>query len=232
MGVMKSIVRRGRRLRGWLLGKCEADAHAARVATWYRSGGNDLLFREHDLHTASLVVDAGGYRGEWSAEIFARYGSTIHLLEPVPQFVQQLEQRFGRNSKITIHPFALGNRNEWHDIYINEDGSSMYQEDGEGVRIKVVRASEFFRSFESQGVDLLKINVEGAEYDLVEDLLNSGLIECVRKVQVQFHDFVPGATERMRAIQNRLSRTHELVFQYEFVWEAWQRKRAVMLAAS
>ena len=40
---------------------------------------------------------------------------------------------------------------------------------------------------------------------------------------MQFHEEVlSDAPERMRAIQARLARTHELTFQSEFVWETWR----------
>jgi hypothetical protein len=70
----------------------------------------------------------------------------------------------------------------------------------------------------------MKVNIEGGEYDLLDHLIESGLIQRVRWLQVQFHDFVPNAAERMRAIQDRLRATHEPEWQHEFVWESWRRK--------
>jgi len=46
----------------------------------------------------------------------------------------------------------------------------------------------------------------------------------IKNVQVQFHDFVPHAKTRMQSIQRRLAITHELSYQFEFVWENWSRK--------
>jgi hypothetical protein len=46
----------------------------------------------------------------------------------------------------------------------------------------------------------------------------------MRDIQVQFHDFVPDAEHRMRRIQQALEATHDLTFEYPFVWENWRRK--------
>ena len=88
-----------------------------------------------------------------------------------------------------------------------------------------MRAVDFLQAHEIRAVDLAKINIEGAEYDLLDDLLDSGCITVFRNLQVQFHDFVvENAAARMHAIQQRLAATHELTWQYPFVWENWRLK--------
>lgn len=77
---------------------------------------------------------------------------------------------------------------------------------------------EFLADRSQEQVDLGKINIEGAEYELLEHLSSTG-----RDVQVQFHDFVPLAAERMARIQSGLGRTHRPTYQYRFVWENWRR---------
>ena len=71
----------------------------------------------------------------------------------------------------------------------------------------------------------MKINIEGAEYDLVEHLIDTKLVEIIRNIQVQFHDFVPNAESRMRKIQEKLRITHSISYQYRFVWENWALKK-------
>ena len=68
----------------------------------------------------------------------------------------------------------------------------------------------------------MKVNIEGGEYDLLEGLIENGLTARIRNIQVQFHDFVPNAYERMKNIQLSLSKTHKITYQFEFVWENWE----------
>ena len=73
--------------------------------------------------------------------------------------------------------------------------------------------------------DLIKINIVGEEYEVLEILLKNNMISIFKNIQVQFHDFiVDNAKERMIAIQKKLALTHVLTFQYEFVWENWKLK--------
>ena len=47
----------------------------------------------------------------------------------------------------------------------------------------------------------------------------------IANIQVQFHDFVLDAESRMKSIQADLRKTHELTYQYDFVWENWKLKK-------
>ena len=73
-------------------------------------------------------------------------------------------------------------------------------------------------------VDLMKINIEGGEYDGLDKLVGTGLIKGIKSIQVQFHDFVPDAEKRVKDIHDKLQVTHIPTYQYEFVWENWQRR--------
>ena len=51
------------------------------------------------------------------------------------------------------------------------------------------------------------------------------MISIFKNIQVQFHDFIiQNAEERMINIQRKLELTHELTYQYVFVWENWKLK--------
>ena len=56
---------------------------------------------------------------------------------------------------------------------------------------------------------------------MLEHLLEASLMPRIVNLQVQFHDFVPGARARMKAIQRDLAKTHAPEWQYEFIWESW-----------
>jgi hypothetical protein len=94
----------------------------------------------------------------------------------------------------------------------------------ESEEILLKDVSAFINSNEIGEIDLMKINIEGGEYDLLDRIVNTGVVKQIKNIQVQFHDFVPNAEKRMPNIQEKLSLTHELTYQYLFVWENWKRK--------
>ena len=69
-----------------------------------------------------------------------------------------------------------------------------------------------FDKIEIEKIDLLKINIEGAEYDLLEDMIKKNLVSKCNNIQVQFHTFISGYKERYELIKYGLSQTHELTW--------------------
>ena len=87
----------------------------------------------------------------------------------------------------------------------------------------MVDASRYFDAMGLDHIDLLKINIEGGEYDLLPNLIASGWIERITDIQVQFHDFVPDAIAKTQRIQESLRRTHRITWMFPMVWENWTR---------
>ena len=68
----------------------------------------------------------------------------------------------------------------------------------------------------------MKINIEGAEYELLTRLIEVGLVKNIKNIQIQFHNFSCDSRVHMEEIQRVLGQTHRLTYQYEFVWENWE----------
>ncbi|MCK5175408.1 MAG: FkbM family methyltransferase [Planctomycetes bacterium] len=194
-----------------------------RVQAWYDMNGGKPFCLDYDLRADSVAFDLGGYKGDWTFAVFEKYGCRVHCFEPVRRFADEIEKRFAGNSSIYVHRFGLAEADKKIGISLAENSSSAFkgkrQED-----ISLVRAADFIAGQSISRIDLMKINIEGGEYDLLEHLIDSGVIGAIADVQVQFHDFVPHAEKRMEEIQRRLSETHELTWQYKFIWENWKLK--------
>ena len=195
-----------------------------RVIPWFRDKGDSTHRLQYDLNASSIVLDLGGYEGQWASDIYSRYCCTVHVFEPVQAYADNIQRRFAKNARIKVHPFGLGSANAEIEIGLSNDGSSVFQKTTQTERGRLVEAKAFLDQNGLGEVDLMKINIEGGEYELLEYFLDTGLAAKIKNIQVQFHDFVPDATVRMKSIQKRLSQTHSLTYQYEFVWENWQRK--------
>jgi len=75
-----------------------------------------------------------------------------------------------------------------------------------------------------ESVDLIKINIEGGEYDLVPRMIESGIVNKCKIIRIQFHDWIPGAFAMRKKIVKELSKTHEVEWSFPLVWESWIRK--------
>jgi FkbM family methyltransferase len=195
------------------------------VKQFYADGGDYRLRFDYDLRPDSVVFDLGGYEGQWASDLYSRYRCKIHVFEPVTAFAERIRQRFGRNDDIEVHMCGLGASSRLEHIHIGGASSSLYKDKAATEEIRLVDVADWFATHGIGSVALMKINIEGGEYELLERLIETGLIGSIGDVQVQFHNFVTDASERMAAIQRRLGETHVPTFQYRFVWENWTRRR-------
>lgn len=196
------------------------------VRRWYADGGDNRFRFAYALQPASLVLDVGGYEGQWASDLYSRYRCRIVVFEPVTEFARSIATRFAHNDAIEVLPFGLGGSSRTEIIHVRGASSSTQRKKSKAVpeTIRIVDAQMWFRENDVDTVDLMKINIEGGEYELLERLIATDLIEKVNNIQVQFHNFTPDAARRMERLQSDMARTHAPTYQYRFVWENWTRK--------
>jgi FkbM family methyltransferase len=196
------------------------------AARWFRDRGDTTLRLEYPLDARSVVLDVGGYLGDWADAIARRYDPHIHVFEPVPEFHANLVRRFRGNPKIRVWDFGLFDRTASESMSITGDGSSLFGGGSRRIEVRLKDVWEFIEESDIESVDLIKINIEGAEYALLKRMLDTRMVERCRDIQVQFHDFVPDAVRMREEIRGRLRATHEPTYDYPFVWENWRRRGA------
>ncbi|HWU61101.1 MAG TPA: FkbM family methyltransferase [Ensifer sp.] len=197
--------------------------HDRNVRSWYADGGDERFRFDYPLLQESVVIDLGGFNGQWTSDLYSRFRCKIHVFEPVKRFYDSISLRFKNNDDITVYGFGLGGSDRIDKIRLDSTSSSIINASGEGTEdVRIVDALRWFTEASIGPLDLVKINIEGAEYELLEHLLDGGFMTNVKNLQVQFHDVVPNAEERMQKIRRRLEKTHATTYCYDFVWENWQ----------
>lgn len=199
--------------------------HRRMVHKW-RADGGDARFRyDYDLGNDSFVMDLGGYEGQWTSDIYSRYRCRIAIFEPVAAFAASIRQRFHQNDDIEVFQYGLGGFSKTEMIYLWGAGTSAYRKRSDGEEIRIIDVETWFDEHQVDSVQLMKINIEGGEFELLERLLETGTISRVENIQVQFHNIAVESTRRMEHIQRGMEKTHEPTYQYKFVWENWMLKR-------
>jgi len=193
------------------------------VKKWNEDGGDQALRFNYDLDEKSLVIDLGGYQGQWASDLFSRFQCHIYVFEPVPEFAENIQKRFKLNNNIEIFNFGLGGSTRSENIHILGDSSSVFGKSDYCQTIKIVDIVDWLTDKKIRTITLLKINIEGGEYELLERLINSKFIDIFENIQVQFHNITSESHLRMKKIQQELRKTHFPNYQYNFVWEDWRR---------
>ncbi len=192
---------------------------------WFRHCGDDTLRLDYPLTANSIVFDVGGYQGDFAAAIHARFKCQVHVFEPVAFFREQMAVRFAGLPKIIIHPFGLAAADGQVRMNLAAESSSHVKPADQSGELCELRA--FSAVAESLGVgeiSLMKVNIEGAEFELIEHILDRSWAARIVDLQVQFHLFVPDAAARRRNLRRRLRGTHQPTYEYYFIWENWRRR--------
>ncbi len=187
----------------------------------------DILY-DAPISRGDVVMDVGAYVGNWTARIHEKYGAKVYLFEPEPGFARKLSTRFADNEDVQCFSYGLGREDSELVLLKKHMGSTLYS--GAAADAKdtvVVPVRDIVGVLDELGleeVDLLKLNIEGGEYDVLERLIESGRINQVRCLMVQFHEWLDKAQVRRRRIRRALRKTHNQNWNYTFIWEMWTRR--------
>ncbi len=187
----------------------------------------DLMY-DADVGGNDVVFDVGAYHGDWSEEIARRYAPTIYAFEPDPMSFPELAARFAGRPRMTSLQYGLGAATATAQMSLAGVGSSTFGHDAAfGTQTVEIRdVVSVLAELRLDAVDLMKVNIEGGEYDLFDRLIETDRLRHIRQVLVQFHEWHPKAYRRRRTIRRALARTHREVWCYPWIWELWRRERA------
>jgi FkbM family methyltransferase len=207
----------------------EVYSYSPAIKRFFRDSARLQLLFKHNLNADSIVFDVGGFRGEWAEKIIDRYDSHVHIFEVMPRFIEQIEEKYQDNEKITVHPFGLFNANCSQELSVKGPGSSLFNAttaDGrqaQTVTVALRDIKEVMDEIAVERVDLLKINIEGAEFPLLKRMIETNLFEHFNDIMIQYHEFAPNPHWQRYMINRALKKTHKRVWNYPFVWEKWSR---------
>lgn len=193
-----------------------------RTRIWNIFEGDKKLRLDYPLNENSVVFDLGGYKGDWAHSIYSKYKCSLYIFEPVSSYYYEIKERFKEIEAIKVFNFGLGAKDEKPIIHMSNDATSIYIESAEAQQIVIKDINTFLQEVRLTSIDLMKINIEGSEYDLLDSLLESGKIKIIQNIQIQFHDFVPQSDTRALSIRESLSKTHTISYFFPYVWENWK----------
>jgi len=223
-----------------LLNRSKMAAGIARSVAWQyrRIRGQELSFRpqvacsylrlgtEYGAHAicpdeigTNSVVYSFGIGGDISFDlaVIDRFGVRVHGFDPTSRSIAWIHsQRLPENFE--FHPIGIAAFDGELALYPPIDRShvsySAVARKGTGaapVNVSVNRLATIMHNLGHRHIDVLKMDVEGAEYEVLEDVIESRL--DVRQILVEFHHQIPGVGvgRTLRAI-SRLNAAGFLVF--------------------
>lgn len=137
---------------------------------------------------APVILDAGGCIGMSALYFKSVYpDARVTCFEPDPALLPLLRRNLERNGfpDVTVVNVGLGKTEGTLDFFPDgSDGGSMYQVAGaKPIQVKIARLSDFITG----PVDFLKMNIEGMEGDVFEEI--EAKLPQVRELVFEYHCF-------------------------------------------
>jgi FkbM family methyltransferase len=170
------------------------------------------------LSADSVVFDIGANRGAFAREIMQLYGCRVHAVEPEPELNAEL-RRYSLPG-LTVQAAAVASRSGTAKLVISTNAEASHLEQADGapkslacaaaVEVETITLEGLFAGTGAPGalanIDLVKLDVEGAELDVLESTSEQTLAR-IQQLTVEFHQFLhPEMQPRIENIKRRLRR--------------------------
>jgi len=188
------------------------------VARWFKLESIYEHFFMDTFDASAVIVDLGAGKGEFASYMAKRYpNAKIVVLEANPFLAEKLTAMFNGNRNVIVTHAAIGGCSvPAATFYLSKDiaYSSLYESlsniggvnaDGAcAVTVNVYSLNDFFALHKIAKVDLLKVDVEGAEFEIFEKFSEHDF-KCISQISIEFHDFLDiSLRSRMQHCVHRL----------------------------
>ena len=185
---------------------------------WFMLNREKLKYRMN-LKEDGLVLDFGGYMGDFSANLLKTNPKLqCKIYEPVTQFAYFCQNRFKDNSNVEVIVSGVSSDGRYLKMHIDgprtKNDSSTYLESFKSVSINGVLDI-------LEEVELMKMNIEGMEYECLKALELNENLKKVKYLLVQFHNFNSNSDKDYRSVIETVEKSHTSLFKYKWLWELY-----------
>ena len=151
------------------------------------------------INKNDIVIDAGAHFGDWSECVINHTNSDclLHSFEPIPKFFDILNNKFGKKSKCNNKALGRADNEILMNYYFleSEGCSSLFERKVlndipvKKIIVNVTSLDKYCKINDIKKINYLKIDVEGAELDLI-----LGANQLISNKSINFIQFEYGGT--------------------------------------
>jgi FkbM family methyltransferase len=165
----------------------------------------DHHFYANLINSESVVIDLGSHLGQFSSEVSDIFDCHCYAVEALPSLYKEIVEtpllkKFNYAISLEDKPVQLC-------ITDNPEGNHIDRGSGgnvlEKITVEGITIESFIKAQKLETIDLLKIDIEGAEIELFNSLSDETLRK-IKQITVEFHDFKFSMLEEVESIKNRL----------------------------
>jgi FkbM family methyltransferase len=174
-----------------------------------------------------VFIDGGAHKGEAIEVLLDKredlQGCDVHFFEPNPDLISLLEGLNNPNYNVKVHHAALWVEDGEIDFLEsiarwNTLASTVVQSMNEIWGLKLDREnpkkvpstslSNFINTMDEDDYLVVKLDIEGSEYFVIEDLFKTGAISKIKELYIEWHDhFFPHLRQKGNELRSKLAQT-------------------------
>lgn len=168
--------------------KKDVDINTAHYLGW--DIASDVIHQQDIVYSLGISDDIG-----FEKAIIEKFDVTVFAFDPTPYSVNWIgEQTLPRN--FNFYPWAAAGTDGEYFLYprINKKGEksntmfTFHQQEelrSDGVKVEAFSINSMVDKLNTQKIDILKMDIEGAEYDVIDNMLGSALRP--KMLLIEFH---------------------------------------------
>ena len=156
------------------------------------------MVRDTKLAPNDVFVDIGANIGQ-ELSLLAKYGIKMYSYEPHPVFFAHLQKQYSMYPNVELHNVAITNFNGTIGLYCQNTpteinaGASIKRKrnclDTPSYTVKTLKASDEVKRLINihKRIKVFTMDIEGSEYDVLEDLLDNNLMDSIDFLYFEDH---------------------------------------------
>lgn len=194
-------------------------------------GDHGWVLDESKISEDSVIYSVGvGSNIDFDIALIKRFNLVVHAFDPTPRSIEWVEnQSITKNFK--FYPLGLGGKDGTMNFFPPARESSTHfspvkrydEGDGDLITAPVKSLTSIASDLGHNHIDLLKMDIEGAEYEVIDSLQTSKI--TVDQILVEFHHMYKGipiertidAIEKLKEIGFELFNISQRTYEFSFI---------------
>lgn len=172
---------------------------------WYGNTYAGFYVYDEVLNNNSIVYSFGiGEDISFDEELINKFDCKVFGFDPTPKSICFIKNK-KMSKKYSLQPYGLYNFDGNVEFLLPEDDDNVsctignirdYQSDKiNKVSVPVLKFESIISKIGSNKIDLLKLDIEGSEYDVIDEILNSNI--KIDQICIEFHHRFSGISKKM-----------------------------------
>ncbi len=178
-------------------------------SVWYGQNYAGFFVNPDLIHKNSIVYSIGiGENISFDLDIIQNHNCQVFAFDPTPKSINWVKQQ-GVISNFNFNNYGISDKTGYVDFFLPKNpehvSGSIHNEsscvnENSKVSVPMKTLSDITNELGHNRIDVLKMDIEGSEYDVIDDILNSKIE--IHQILIEFHDrfFENGKQRTMKSI--------------------------------